>query len=228
MLMAVESFEVPEMIEGAACPWPRGPRLGRRDGVAWYLLQARSGAEAAVTDFLKPFGYEVYYPKTLVMRLVPKRELTPSQRGAGAEVRRPKLMAVFPSYPFIRFDLRNPRCHELFDFAGVYGLHCTAERPVVVDDAYIGHLRSLEQDGIIPASTAVKDIFAIGESVLINDGAFKGFTGVLEELPHKLQQQINTGVLSELDDSMCATVGVNLFGRVTPATIAMRSLEKFS
>lgn len=226
MLMAVESFEVPEMIEGAVCPWPRGPRLGSRDGVAWYLLQARSGAETAVTDFLKPFGYEVYYPKTLVMRLVPKRELTPSQRGAGAEVRRPKLTAVFPSYPFIRFDIRNPRCHELFDFAGVYGLHCTAERPVVVDDAFISHLKALEQDGIIPASTAVKEIFAIGENVVIGEGPMKFFQGVVEELPHKLQQQINTGVLSELDDSMCATVGVMMFGRITSVSVPMRSLEK--
>lgn len=246
MLMAVKTTEGPEMIEGphsdlrtrrvtaglpmiegAACEWPRGPRVGTRPGhQAWYLLQARSGAEVKLTDFLEQFNCELYYPKTLVLRQVAKRLLTPSQRGEGAVIRRPQLTAIFPSYPFIRFDIADERCHEMFKFAGVYGLHCTAERPVVVDDAYISHLRMLEQNGVIPASTSLKELFAIGETVAIRVGAFKGFTGVMEELPPDLQQQINEGVLSELDESMCATIGVMMFGKVSSVKIPMGSLQK--
>lgn len=226
--MAVKSSEVPDMIEDAVCQWPRGPRVGTRPGsLAWYLLQARSGAETKITDFLKQFGCEVYYPKTLVLRQVAKRLLTPSQRGAGAVIRRPQLTAIFPSYPFIRFDIADERCHEMFNFAGVYGLHCTAERPVMVDDAYIGHLKALEHDGVIPASTSLRELFAIGDRVIIKSGPMKHFSAVIEKLPHKLQQQINEGVLSELDESMCATVGVMMFGHVSSATIPMASLEKY-
>lgn len=214
------------MIEGAASPWPRQPRVGERKGDAWYLLQARSGAEEPIRDFLRQFGYQVYYPKTLVMRPVPKRQLTPSQRGAGAMISRPQLMAVFPSYPFIRFDITDPRGHELFNFAGVYGLHCTAGRPVVADDAWISHIKSLEDDGVIPATTSLRQLFGIGETVMIKKGPFRFFSAVVEELPPKLQQQIDEGVLSELDESMCATVAITMFGGATKTSIALSSLEK--
>jgi hypothetical protein len=50
----------------------------------------------------------------------------------------------------------------------------------------------------------------------------------VQELPHKLQQQINEGVLAELDESMCAKIAIHLFGGVTTASIALASLEKLS
>jgi len=227
MLMAAKNEQI-EVIDGAACQWPRQPQVGTRKGNAWYLLQARSGAEERIKDFLRPFGYEVYYPKTLVLRAVPKRQLTPSQRGAGAMISRPQLTAIFPSYPFIRFDMEDSRCHKLFDFTGVYGLHCTSGKPVVADNAWINHLKSLESDGVIPATTTLKQLFAIGENVLIKAGPFRGFNGVVEELPAKLQQQINEGVLSELDESMCATIAINIFGRSTPAELPLSSIEKLT
>jgi transcriptional antiterminator NusG len=229
MEMATErkGIDGSDIEEGAGCPWPRAPRVGNRTGLAWYLLQAKSGVETKLRDFLKQFGYEVYYPKTLVLRPVPKRELTPSQRGAGAMISRPQLMAIFPSYPFIRFDVRDERCHELFDFAGVYGMHCAAGQPVVADDAWINHLKSLEDDGVIPAATSLRQLFEIGENVLIKDGPFKCFNGIVEELPIKLQQQLDDGVLSELDESMCATIAINIFGRSTRSKLPLSSLEKF-
>jgi transcription antitermination factor NusG len=157
---------------------------------------------------------------------VPKRQLTNSQRAEGTTIRRPQLIPVFSNYPFIRFDIRDPRGHALFEFAGVYGLHCAGGRPVVVDDAFVTHLRRLEDDGVIPASTSLKDLFAIGETVRISSGPFRGFNGVVEELPPKLQKQIDTGILSELDESMCATIAIHLFGGSTPANIPLRSIEK--
>lgn len=215
-------------IEGAACPWPRGPRVGKRQGQGWYLLQVKSGAEVRIAEFLKPFGYEVYYPKTMILKRVPLRQMTPSQRKAGAAVSRPQIIPVFPGYPYIRFDLTDERCHELFGFAGVYGLHCAGEKPVIVDDAYVNHLKSLEDDtSMIPGSTALADLFAVGDNVLIQDhGPLRGFTAVVQELPHKLRQQLKDGKLEELDESMCATIAIELFGRITLAKAPLSSLEK--
>lgn len=228
MLAAAKTDET-AMIDGAACPWPRAPRVGRRTGQSWYLLQVKSGAEVKVSDFLKPFGFEVYYPKTLVFRKVPKRELTPSQRRGGQVIRRPFQVPIFPGYPYIRFDAADPRCHPLFDFAGVYGLHCTGEKPVIVDDAYVAHLRALEaDDGMIPSETSLRELFGVGDTVVIRDGPFRSFTAIVETLPPKLQQQINEGTLSELDDSMCANVAIHIFGQATRAIIPIGSLKKIS
>lgn len=215
-------------IEGAACPWPRGPRIGKRDGKGWYLLQVKSGAEVKIAEFLKPFGYEVYYPKTMILKRVPLRQMTPSQRKAGAAVSRPHIIPVFPGYPYIQFDLTDERCHQLFSFAGVYGLHCAGDRPVIVDDVYVNHLKSFEDSdtGMIPGSTALADLFAVGDHVRIQDfGPLRGFTAVIEQLPHKLQQQLRDGKLEELDESMCATIAIEIFGRVTLAKAPLSSLE---
>jgi transcription antitermination factor NusG len=190
------------------------------------MLQALGNAEKAIADFLGKYGYTVYYPKTLVMRPVPKRELTKKQRAEGANVLKPQLIAVFPTYPFIQFDILDPRSHDLFDMAGVYGLSCTGNRPIIIDDAYVRHLRAIEADGVIPASTALLDLFAIGEDVRVTSGPFRGFGAVVEELPTKLQQQLDAGILSELDESMAATIAIQIFGRATRANVPMKWLEK--
>lgn len=235
MQMAIKNEETkaPAIIEGAACPWPRQPRIGARKGLAWYLLQINSGAETRVSEFLKPFGYEVYYPKTLVLKAVPRRELTPSQRGAGALIKRPRLLPIFPGYPYICFDMEDSRVHDLFEFAGVYGLHCAGDQPVVVDDAYVWHLKQLEvpqKEGIISANRSLREIFGVGDSILINakGSPFRGFTGVIETLPAKLQQQINDNKLSELDESMCATIAIHMFGGLARAHVPLSSIEKFA
>lgn len=234
MLAMIETkMTTPEMIEGSHCPWPRQPRVGAKKGTGWYLLQINTGAETRVGEFLKPFGYEMYYPKTLVLKAVPKRELTPSQRGAGAVIKRPYLLPIFPGYPYIHFDMEDGRVHDLFEFAGVYGLHCAGDKPVTVDDAYVWHLKQLEEpqkQGIISANCSLRDLFGVGDSVIINNrlSPFRGFTGVIESLPPKLQQQINNNKLSELDESMCATIAIHMFGGLARASIPLGSIEKAS
>lgn len=227
MLMKTPKTKEQTIIDGAMNPWPRAPRVGKHNGLGWHLLQVKSGAEVVIGEFLKPFGYEVYYPKTRVLRKVPKRELTLSQRQAGAVVRRPQLVPIFPGYPYIHYDATDPRCDELFSFAGVYGLHCAGERPIIVDDAFVRHMKALEDENrTIPSETTLRDLFGIGDTVRINTGPFRGFTAIVEELPAKLQQQIDQGSLAELDESMCATIAIAIFGQASRTKLALGSIEK--
>ena len=215
------------MIEGAICEWPRPPRVGApAEGKCWYMLQAQSNVEQPLREFLKRLGYELYYPKLLILRPVPRKELSKAQRADGATVLRPQLVPVFPTYPFIRFDITDGRAHEMFKIVGVYGLQCAHHRPVIVDDAYVDHLLSLETDGLIPASTSLKELFAIGAQVRVTGGPFRGFDAIVEELPAKLQQQIDSGVISELDESAAATIAIEMFGRATLVKTPLRWLKK--
>lgn len=215
-------------IDGAECAWPRKPRVGSRNGLAWHLLQIKSGAEAKIAEFLERFGYEMYYPKTTVLKVVPRRQLTPSQRSAGSVVRRPYQVAIFPGYPYIRFDMEDRRCHELFEFAGVYGIHCAGDKPVTVDDAYVNYLKTLEDEpSIIPATVTLKALFAVGDVVrMTGAGPFRGFTAVVEKLPTKLQDQINSNTLAELDESMCATIAIQIFGQSSRVLAPIGHLQK--
>jgi transcriptional antiterminator NusG len=213
------------LIDGASCPWPRGPRTGYVQGRAWYLLQASADPDK-LREFLKRYGYEVYYPKTVRLRKLRKNELTKRQRADGAEISKPALLPVFPNYPFINFDVADVRVHELFDMAGVFGLHCTGERPVLLDGAWVMHLKGLEANGVIPAGTTLRELFSVGERVRVSEGPFAGYSGAIEALPADLQQQLDDRKLSELDESKCIRLGLDIFGRITPTNIPMRSIEK--
>lgn len=215
------------MIDGAACRWPREPRIGYVKGRAWYLLQA-SAAPEKLAGFLKRFGYEVYYPKTVRLKKLRKNELTKRQRADGAVIKRPMLMPIFPSYPFINFDVEDGRVHELFGMAGVFGLHCTGEQPVVLDTAWVMHLRALEDNGVVPAGTTLKQLFSVGERVMVTSGPFFGYCGDIEALPPDLQQQIDDRKLSELDESKCLRLGLDIFGRITRISIPLRAIEKLT
>jgi transcription antitermination factor NusG len=157
---------------------------------------------------------------------VPRKELSKTQRADGGTVLRPQLIPVIPTYPFIRFDIADGRAHEMFKIVGVYGLQCTRNRPVIIDDAYVDYLLGLETDGPIPASTSLKELFAIGTRVRVTSGPFRGFEGIVEELSAKLQQQIDIGVISELDESTTATIAIEVFGRATPVETPLRWFKK--
>lgn len=218
------------IIEGASCPWPRQPRINvnvkQHDGLNWHLLQARSGAEQPAMKTLERQHVESYFPQARVFRIVPQRQLSRKQRAAGATVRRPRDIAIFPGYLFVRFDVRRARLNELFDLVGVSGLVCAGDFPVVVDDAFIANVRGLEIDGAVPGSTPIAKLFEIGETVRISAGPFASFNGVVEAMPQKIAKQLLQGTLDELDELMCATIGVEIFGRISPIRIPLGHLEK--
>ena len=221
--------QYPEALgDGAACAWPREPRSGfAKGGVqSWHLLQARTGIERATMDALKRYHVESYFPQARVYRVVPQRKLTPKQRVRGGVVRRPTNIALFPGYLFVRFDAGTPRWHELFDIVGLYGLVCSGGLPANVDENFIRHLRHLEVDGAVPGNTPVATIFSLGEIVRIDEGPLLGFRGVVESLSPKIVERLKNGTLEDLDDAMCATIGVEIFGRVSTVTIPMTQLGK--
>lgn len=217
------------VINGANCIWPRPPRIsviGHPNGLSWHLSQARTGSERAAMEMLERQDVESYFPKARVFRIVPQRQLSRKQRAAGAVVRRPKEISIFPGYLFVRFDARRAGLNELFDLAGVSGLVCAGEFPVIVDDAFIANVRGLEIEGAVPGSTPIAKLFDIGETVRISGGPFSMFSGVVEAMPAKLAKQILDGTLEELDESMCATIGVEMFGRVSQVHVPLSHLEK--
>jgi len=213
------------MLEGASCEWPKRPRVGHRDGLCWYLLEARSNAETRLRELLGRFGYELYYPRALRLEPVPKAQLSRAQRNSGTEIKRPRLVPLFPSYPFIRFDIADPRAHELFKLAGVYGLHCTGDRPVMIDDLYVEHLRRLEVNSVVPSSTLLRDVFMCGEQVRVVDGPFASFSGEVQAV-RLIHEKLENGTVGDVDESSCVTLALAIFGRVTPVTLPLRSIEK--
>lgn len=193
----------------------------------WHVVRLRTGSEQKAVKFLKRYQFGIYAPLTRVWRPVAQRHMSHAQRASGAVVKRPKDIPVFPGYMFLRFDINRSDWHGVFDHLGISGLLCNGDLPTVITDKEIQRVRGLEIEGVIPGTTEmVKVLFNVGETVLVTDGPFASFPGVIEELPVDLAERLKTHTIEELDDSFRARVAVNIFGRATPVDLAFTQIAK--
>lgn len=203
------------------------PRVSDPSNERWHVVRLRSGYEAKAAQFLKPRNFGIYSPLTRIWRPVAQRHMSHAQRQAGAVVKKPKDMPVFPGYMFLRFDINRSDWQNIFEHLGIHGLMCDGDTPTVIRESEITRVQSLEIEGIIPSSTRMINVlFAIGEEVRVSDGPFRSFNGIIEQLPVDLAEKLKTHSIEELDDSFRAKVAVNIFGRSTPVELALSQIEK--
>lgn len=187
-------------------------------GAAWYIVRSVGKSDHQVLDVLKKLKITTYYPIVLEMRKVAKRFLAPSQRGAGIVVRKPQPAPLFPRYIFTNFDMAQPDWREMFKFAGVGGMVCEGDLPVWVPDSLIDHIKEREHNGIIPGETATRVVFGIGDDVVVTDGPFASFPGIVE-------RGLDCSI-GDLDPLARIKVAVNIFGRATPVELEVWQVNK--
>jgi len=177
----------------------------------WYLVQCVRGSDAQAMHAFRRWDIETYYPQTLELRKVPRRQMSASQRVSGMEVRKPQPCPMFPRYLFAHFDIRHPSWHAAFEMGGVTGLVCKENMPVFVTDDLIASIKARENNGLVPGKESVRVIFGIGEHVMVTNGPFASFPGTVEEgldVP-----------IEKLEPDMRIKVAVNIFGRATPVEL---------
>lgn len=191
----------------------------------WHLAMTRGGRERITQGWLQDHGFEVYFPMARVMRIVAQRHLSRRQRAAGAVVRKPQLKPLFPGYIFVRFDEAD--CwHTHFDAAGVYGLVCSGDLPAEVPAKLVDDIQAREQNGAVPGDVLLSELFRIGEQVVISSGPFAQFSAVLEELPPAIAEQVRNGRIEDVDESLRASVAVNILGRLTRIKVPLSNLRR--
>lgn len=134
----------------------------------WAVGHVLAGHEVSVQNRLRLQGCSAYLP--VVARLT---------RPAGK--RKPELVEVplIPTYLFL--DTRTVddwgRVHEVRSI--LYFLGCDG-RPVLLDDAKLDPIRSIEAEGAVESVTEPLPVFVIGERIRILDGPFGGLRGFVE------------------------------------------------
>lgn len=187
-------------------------------GLSWHIVHCVGKQDGYVLDWLKKLHFESYYPGVREMRPVPRKQLSHSQRNSGVTIMRPRIVPFFPRYIFVRFDMGRHGWREIFRFVGVAGMVCEGELPVWVPDGLIESIRGREVDGAVPGKTPAKLLFAVGDEVRVSEGPFASFPGVVEEIPDK--------PIEEVDSEVRIKVLVNIFGRPTPVSLEINQVEK--
>ena len=195
-------------------------RLGERNspGPKWYIVQCIRGTDGQALDAFARFKIKTYYPRIMQLRPMPRRRMSASQRQSGMTVQTPTEVALFPRYVFTHFDIKETAWHDAFEVAGVGGLLCKGGMPVFMPDYTIASIKRRENNGVIPGRDSVRVIFGIGENVVVTNGPFASFPGIVE-------QGLDVAI-EKLDPSMRIKVAVNIFGRATPVELEYWQVAK--
>jgi transcription antitermination factor NusG len=213
-------------------------------GRRWYLAHSYGGRIAQTREHLRAVGYSVYYPMLRRMRTPPRDKLSKRQRAMIGMLKRPVLEPLFQSYLFIKMDLRSDPWRDVFRIVGISGLACMGDQPWPVPIGFVEGIQAREQGGALPHNVMVatllaelgerermiadprpgampEDIppFSVGDAVRIIDGAFTGFSGVVEAVPTQAE-------IGELDESARVALLAHLFGRSVRVSVELGQISK--
>jgi transcriptional antiterminator NusG len=177
----------------------------------WFVIHTLSGQEQKVKDSIEK------RLKTEEMGEYIKEVLVPMERVA--EVRSGKKTVtsrkLYPGYVFVDMVLldENKRIIEkpwyfIRDTQGIIGF-VGGERPSATPSDEIEAIKATMSDSEDREKPKVN--FDVGETIMINDGPFLNFSGVIEEI------EPERGKLK---------VTVNIFGRNTPVELEYWQVEK--
>jgi transcriptional antiterminator NusG len=174
----------------------------------WYIIQAYSGFEKqvmrSILERIKLSGLEDAFGDVLV----PTEEVVEMRDGKKRKSER----KFFPGYVLIQMSMSEDTWHIIKECPKVLGfVGGTPEKPAPITDKEASLiLNRLDQTGDKPRP---KTMFEPGEEVLVVDGPFLDFKGLVEEVNYEKSKLMLT---------------VNVFNRPTPVELEFHQVEKLS
>jgi transcriptional antiterminator NusG len=116
----------------------------------------------------------------------------------------------FPGYVFVQMELNDETWHLVKEVPRVLGfIGGTSDRPAPISDQEADAILGRIEEG--SAKPRPKILFEVGEVVRVNEGPFKDFNGVVEEVNYEKSR---------------LRVSVLIFGRSTPVELDFGQVEK--
>lgn len=170
----------------------------------YYVLTTYSGYESRVKtsleDRIKTSGLEQHFGRILV----PTETVQEVVRGKKRIGER----KFFPGYVFVQMELNEETWHlvkntpKVTNFVG-------NQRPAPVPDEEIEKIDARMEAGAAEPTPIIR--FEEGDSIRVIDGAFNGFSGVVDVVKPEKQKVV---------------VLVSIFGRATPVELDYTQVEK--
>ena len=170
----------------------------------WYALHTYSGHENKVKIYLESLVESSAATGAIAQVVVPTEEVVEMRGGKKTVTRR----RFLPSYVLVEMEMTKEAWHLVTNIPGVTNFVGPARTPQAIPQEDVDHiLGHIDQR----KAQEVEDIpFAVGDQVKVNDGAFKDFTGTVQEVnPEKRRVKIM----------------VSIFGRGTPVDLDVLQVE---
>ncbi len=170
------------------------------EAAKWYVIHTYSGYENKVAQDIEKVVENRKLHDLILEVKVPTERVTEINDGKTKEVER----KTFPSYVLLKMVYTDDSWHIVKNIRGVTGFVGPASEPTPLSE------KEVEALGV-DLGTSVTVNYAVGDSVIITGTAMDGFTGIVQNI--------------DLDEGT-VDVMISMFGRETPATLALNQVVK--
>lgn len=171
----------------------------------WYIVQAYSNFEKKVSDSIKERALAAGLENAFEEILVPTEEVIEVRRGRKVTAER----KFFPGYVLVKMEMNDQTYHLIKETQKVTGFLGADNRPTPVSQKEVDQILHQVQEGVERPKPSIT--FEVGETVLVSDGPFASFSGVVEDVDEERTR---------------LKVAVSIFGRATPVELEYAQVEK--
>lgn len=172
------------------------------DKIQWYVVHTYSGHEQKVKANLEKRIESIGMGERIKEILVPTEEKIKKTRGKKKVVDK----KIFPGYILVRMLMDDKTWYVVRNTPGVTGFVSSGTKPLPLQKEEIDHILS----GMGLNKQEITLDFEVGDSVMVTDGPFEEFIGIVQEI-HLQQQKVK--------------VMVSMFGRETPVELDFDQVE---
>lgn len=171
----------------------------------WYILQSLSGQEkrvaAAITERAEKEGLSQYVEQVIV----PIEKVQEVKKGKKVDAERKFL----PGYILVRMEMRDDLWHMITSIAKVGKFLGIRGQPQRVSEKEVQNILGQIESRVL--ARRQEAMFDVGDEVVVNEGPFESFTGVVEDIDEEKQRM---------------KVSVTIFGRATPLDLEFKQVSK--
>lgn len=172
----------------------------------WYVVQAYSGLEKRVKEYLQTRIKQEKMESLFGDILVPSEEVMEIRSGKKYKGER----KFYPGYVLVHMEMNDDTWYLVSKTPKVRGfIGGSSEQPCPLSEKEANEILSRVQEGAGKAKPKV--LFEPGEVVRVIDGPFADFTGAVEEVNYEKNR---------------LRVAVLIFGRSTPVDLDFSQVEK--
>ena len=171
----------------------------------WYIIHTYSGYERKVAESLMSRIQAYDLGACIGQILIPTEDVVETRNGK--KVVTTKL--TFPGYILVEMDMTDQAWHLVCGTPKVTGFVSTGKKPTPLTEEEIYEV--VNRVSVTAEQPKPKFTFDRGETIKINDGSFKDFTGIVEEVN---------------PDRNTLKVMLTIMGRTMPVEIETEKVEK--
>ena len=170
----------------------------------WYIVHTYSGFENKIAAFVKEQAEKKGMADKIEDVLVPTENVVSVRNGAKVETER----KFFPGYVLVKMEMTPETWHLVSSTPKVTGF-LGGKKPVPMTEAEVQRILRQVKEGVDKPKSSV--VYEVGEQIVVCDGPFASFTGVVEEVDAEKER---------------LKVSVSIFGRLTPLELNYTQVKK--